>query len=173
VVATAPALGLDRAALTGQQYRRVREVVAKRRTGGLSVVDVTMCPMSRARLGSVLIDTDDPAGLAAFYSELLSWPIGDADDESVSLTGPDGVDVDFQLVINHRPPSWPGPEVPQQMHLDFYVDDLAAAVSRAEELGARRAGVSPGKYFVTLVDPSGHPFCLCLEFDRRNPALPS
>jgi catechol 2,3-dioxygenase-like lactoylglutathione lyase family enzyme len=125
--------------------------------------------MSVGRLGSVVVDTDEPARLATFYSDLLGWPIGEAEDDSAWVVGPDGVDIDFQLMINHRPPSWPGPEVPQQMHLDFYVDDLASAVSRAEELGARRAGVNPGKHFVTLLDPSGHPFCLCLSLDRRGP----
>ncbi|WUD27006.1 hypothetical protein OG205_08425 [Lentzea sp. NBC_00516] len=37
----------------------------------------------------------------------------------------------FQRVDDYSPPSWPGQEHPQQMHLD-----------------------------VTVTDPAGHPFCL-------------
>jgi predicted enzyme related to lactoylglutathione lyase len=124
-------------------------------------------------VGLVVIDTDDPAGLAAFYAQLLGWSPdesdeSESDEEWASLVGPGEVVLGFQLAINHRPPSWPRPDVPQQMHLDFYVDDLPAAVHRATELGARRAGVGPGKNFVTLLDPSGHPFCLCLAPERRS-----
>ena len=38
------------------------------------------------------------------------------------------------------------------MHVDFQVGDLDAAVADAVALGAR-----------LLIDPAGHPFCLCLD----------
>ena len=120
-----------------------------------------------ARFGLAVIDTDDPASLAAFYADLLGWPVDDSEDHWVTLVGPDSVELGFQLAVNHRPPTWPRSDIPQQMHLDFYVDDLVVAVSHAERLGARPAGVSRGKYFVTLIDPSGHPFCLCLAPEKR------
>ena len=39
-----------------------------------------------------------------------------------------------------------------QVHLDFEVDDLAAAAAVAEEAGARLVNA--------YTDPAGHPFCL-------------
>jgi predicted enzyme related to lactoylglutathione lyase len=160
----------------------------------VSVVDVTMIGMNdraeltsdpvgtgessgmrdtsvAARLGIAVIDTDDPLELAAFYHELLGWPYDEADEEWVCIVGPGGVELGFQMAINHRPPTWPRPEVPQQLHLDFHVDDLAAAIDRAVQLGARPAGVNPGRTFVTLIDPSGHPFCLCLAPELREAPL--
>jgi len=120
-----------------------------------------------ARLWVAAIDTDDPAGLAQFYAEVLGWEVADSDDTSVTVVWPDFAELSFQFAINHRPPSWPDPEIPQQLHLDFGVADLSASVERAERLGARRAGVPAGRTFVTLVDPSGHPFCLCLDPSKR------
>ena len=49
------------------------------------------------------------------------------------------------------------------MHLDFTVSDLNKAVRRAQSLGAAMAGeqYNPGQW-ITMLDPAGHPFCLCL-----------
>jgi catechol 2,3-dioxygenase-like lactoylglutathione lyase family enzyme len=145
------------------------------------VVDVTMSGMSEgvgpvsgdatARLGQAVIDTDDPARLAEFYRRLLGWTYDHQGEDWTCIVGPGGIELAFQLAINHRPPTWPGPEVPQQMHLDFYVDDLAAATARAIDLGAREAGVDAGRTYITLLDPSGHPFCLCLAPELRDAHL--
>ena len=70
----------------------------------------------------------------------------------------------FQLALNHRPPSWPDNTVPQQFHLDLDVPkaDLAAAVAYVQSVGATMADNSASaESFVVLLDPSGHPFCLC------------
>lgn len=48
------------------------------------------------------------------------------------------------------------------MHFDFQVDDVAAAVGKAEALGAVKTEAQfGGNLFVTMLDPAGHPFCLC------------
>jgi glyoxalase superfamily protein len=62
----------------------------------------------------------------------------------------------------YRPPTWPDSEVAKQIHLDLAVDDLDAAEAEATRLGARRAETqpTPNKWRVML-DPAGHPFCLC------------
>ena len=43
--------------------------------------------------------------------------------------------VAFQLTVNHRPPTWPEPDVRQQMDLDVMVDDLEAADAAVVALG--------------------------------------
>jgi glyoxalase superfamily protein len=68
----------------------------------------------------------------------------------------------FQLETEHQPPTWPTRADTQQMqlHLDIGVDDLEAAVSRAEALGARQAEEQPQELVRVMHDPAGHVFCL-------------
>jgi hypothetical protein len=49
------------------------------------------------------------------------------------------------------------------MHLDIEVGDLEAAVADAVALGARVADFQPQDNVRVLLDPAGHPFCLCLD----------
>ena len=119
-------------------------------------------PAVSIRFDVVALDTPDPAGLASFYSRLLGWPVRRADDDWYEVSAGSGPVLAFQLAPDHRPPTWPDPTVPQQVHLDFAVNDLPAASAYAESVGARRLsepGVRTG--FVVFLDPSGHPFCLC------------
>lgn len=125
-------------------------------------------PPRATRIWSVVVDTDDPQRLAEFYAQVLGWSVTDAGDTWANVTGPDGgAELSFQMAINHRPPTWPASEIPQQLHIDFAVPDLADAVARARGLGARHSGVPDSPTFVTLIDPSGHPFCLCLAPECR------
>jgi hypothetical protein len=61
----------------------------------------------------------------------------------------------FQRAPGHRPPTWPDPAVPQQIHLDVMVDDGPAAAAAVLALGATAL---PGTG--VFADPAGHPFCL-------------
>lgn len=55
--------------------------------------------------------------------------------------------------------------MPQQLHLDFAVDDLDEAEARLLKLGAAKPDFQPGGgQWRVLTDPAGHPFCL-----TRNP----
>jgi predicted enzyme related to lactoylglutathione lyase len=112
---------------------------------------------------AVVLDTDDPSGMAEFYTALLGWRVVWADEEWVTIRGSGDVTIAFQLVLNYRPPSWGADEVPQQFHFDFGVRDLPAAAAYAESIGARpvRRPVEAGGFRVFL-DPSGHPFCLTM-----------
>ena len=117
----------------------------------------------------LVLDTDDPSGLAMFYRDLLGWTVDELEEEWACLVGPGGAELGFQISIGYRPPTYPAPDVPQQMHVDFYVDDLDGAIARAQALGAGSAGVRRGLNFITLLDPSGHPFCLCRSPELRDP----
>ncbi|HEU5486335.1 MAG TPA: VOC family protein [Microlunatus sp.] len=116
--------------------------------------------------GDVVLDTDDPPRLAEFYAELLGWGIIRRDDDWWSIHNAErsGPKMSFQLALDHRPPSWPDNTVPQQFHLDLDVPraDLSRSVAYAQSLGATMADNSRSEEtFVVLLDPSGHPFCLC------------
>ena len=51
------------------------------------------------------------------------------------------------------------------MHFDFQVADLDLAVAEAVALGATVADDQPNEHVRVLLDPAGHPFCVCLDTD--------
>jgi catechol 2,3-dioxygenase-like lactoylglutathione lyase family enzyme len=108
------------------------------------------------RLHHVVLDCPNPAGLAAFYSELLGQPVTyQSDDWVVVAADESSSGLAFQLAPGHRRPTWPDPEVPQQFHLDIMVEDVAASGPAVLRLGAVKLD-GEGVY----ADPAGHPFCL-------------
>ncbi len=105
----------------------------------------------------VVIDCPDPAALAAFYSELLGLPITCQSKDWVVIAENDTTSgFAFQRAPDHRPPAWPDPARPQQVHLDVMVDNLGSAESHVLALGATR--LQHGEH--VYADPAGHPFCL-------------
>ncbi len=107
------------------------------------------------RLHHVILDCPDPVALATFYSRLLGQPITYSDGEFAVVSASDRTSgLAFQLAPDHRSPTWPDPAVPQQIHLDVMVDDVAAARPVVLALGATALA---GDVFA---DPAGHPFCL-------------
>ena len=113
--------------------------------------------MPIGRLHHVIVDCPDPYALATFYSRLLGDPITYADDDFVVVARNDRTSgLAFQRAPGGRPPTWPDPAVPQQIHLDVMVDDLDAADRAVQAAGARLLDAD-GHVFA---DPAGHPFCL-------------
>lgn len=112
------------------------------------------------RLSSVAINCPDATELAAFYADITGGKVTFADPSWATVNGPGGR-IDFQTVPDHTPPTWPEPTSPVQMHLDFYVDDLAATEARVLAAGATRYEVQPNPdHCIVFADPAGHPFCL-------------
>jgi len=109
------------------------------------------------------IDCADPAALATFYQALGGGEITYSSPEYASVTLEGGTVLYFQGIAHHTRPTWPEGPVPQQYHLDFYVDDLDKAEAQLRELGAGRPEVQPGDRWRVLTDPDGHPFCICLR----------
>jgi hypothetical protein len=71
-----------------------------------------------------------------------------------------------ETLEDYIPPIWPEEKDKQQkqMHFDFQVPDVESAVEYAISLGATKAGLQfGGSEFVTMIDPSEHPFCLCSQ----------
>ncbi len=112
------------------------------------------------------IEAPDPAALARFYSTLLGWPIGHEEPGTSILAAPEGsIYVVFQQASDYERPVWPtepGRQRPM-MHFDFQVGDLDAAVAEALALGAALAEHPSQPNIRVLIDPAGHPFCLCRD----------
>ena len=111
-----------------------------------------------AEFRSVVLDTPDVKGLAAFYREVAGVTVAFTDDDWVTTTTPEGWRIAFQLAPDLQPARWPDQAYPQQFHLDIQVPDREAAVEAALKAGATPLG--GGETWTTLADPSGHPFDL-------------
>jgi hypothetical protein len=124
--------------------------------------------MTTVRWSLVALDCPDPVALARFYSNLTGLeiePLGEWHEEDISwlqLLNDSHPTIAFQRVANYVAPTWPEGPLPQQLHLDFDVEDLDAGEAHALSLGATKAPVQPGTSFRVYLDPVGHPFCLVL-----------
>lgn len=115
-------------------------------------------------LGNLSIDCKDAVKLRDFYENLLGWE-PDMIQQFPVLRSSTGLMLLFnEADFDYIRPVWPE-EVgcqQKQMHFDFHVDDVLDAVSQAEKLGAKKAKAQyGGKNYITMLDPEGHPFCLC------------
>jgi hypothetical protein len=121
------------------------------------------------KLQSVVLDCLQPAELAKFYASLLDGEIVFDIEHFITLAIPgETFSLSFQLDEDYTPPVWPDSPKDQMkmLHLDFSVKDMDAAVQFALSLGATKPLVQYwqsdyGPQWVTLLDPAGHPFCLC------------
>lgn len=122
-----------------------------------------MAPVARMR--TLVLDCPDPRVLAEFYRGLVGGEVTFEDDDWVMLRDGDRVFLAFQRVEDHRPPTWPSPDRPAQLHLDLTVEDVDRAEREVLALGATRTPDQPGakENWRVFLDPAGHPFCLCWD----------
>jgi catechol 2,3-dioxygenase-like lactoylglutathione lyase family enzyme len=116
-------------------------------------------------LSGIVLDSEDPKELAAFYQRLLGWAVVQDEPGWVKLGAPDGgPGLSFQEDQGYVRPVWPaGPGDPQmKIHLDIRVADLEQACAHAEKAGATMAEFQPQDDVRVFLDPAGHPFCLFL-----------
>jgi uncharacterized protein len=96
----------------------------------------------------------DAATLKSFYGELFDWPLEEAEIPGYFFARPDGEE-GLQGGIGADPSGGPG-------HVTFYVqvDDLQAALDKAELLGGRTvmpvSEIPNGPTIALLADPEGH-----------------
>jgi catechol 2,3-dioxygenase-like lactoylglutathione lyase family enzyme len=126
----------------------------------------------RSRTGGMwwgtAIECLDPVALARFYSELLGLPVVQEEaTTAIVACSPQGPFLVFQHAPDYVAPVWPpvAGEQRAMMHFDFQVGDLDGAVGEALALDATLATFQPQPNVRVLVDPAGHPFCLCLDED--------
>ncbi|MBL0885110.1 VOC family protein [Myceligenerans indicum] len=130
------------------------------------------------RIRQIVFDTTDVRALAEFYRKLFGLtyrpgdeapPPGEPDPRGhdwLVLRSEDGVSLAFQQVDRLPRPTWPEPDVPQQLHLDTTVRDaaaLGAARDHALALGATQLldrSEDPDEPLYVFADPMGHPFCI-------------
>ena len=128
------------------------------------------------KMSGPCINAPDVAELTQFYAALLGWEIeaqagprpGRPPGWGWSRLRPadESTKIEIQFEEHHIRPVWPGAAAEQgmQMHLDIWVEDLAAGVAWATACGATEAEHQPRNRDPTrlriMLDPAGHPFCL-------------
>lgn len=117
------------------------------------------------RFQVVVFDAADLAAVSRFWAGVLSGSV-DAEDDWHMVMDRDGVPrIGVQFAPDHVPPEWPGGAQQQQLHLDLWVSDFAAAHDEVMGLGAKLLQAAPDltvdEGFQVYADPAGHPFCLC------------
>ncbi|GAB3167969.1 VOC family protein [Myceligenerans halotolerans] len=133
------------------------------------------------RIRQVVLDTTDARALAEFYRKLLGLtyrpgdeapPPGEPDPKGrdwLVLRNGAGVPLAFQQVDVLPRSTWPAPDVPQQLHLDTTVPDVATlneVRDHALALGATQLNdrsEDPVEPLYVFADPMGHPFCVFVE----------
>ncbi len=125
----------------------------------------------------VAFDTADLEAESSFWAGVLGGEVEREDDwHRIIVDGEPRVGV--QYAPDHVPPDWPHGSPPQQVHLDLWVEDFAAAHEHVVALGARvlqpARGSTEGDDWQVYADPAGHPFCLCfLVGDAGHPGGPT
>ncbi len=118
------------------------------------------------RIGNLSIDCKDTVAQCDFYASLLGWNKGKMYNCPAVISDNGFVILFMECDFEYIPPVWPEENGQQQkhIHLDLQVNDLHSAVVQAESLGAKKAESQfGGAHFITMIDPEGHPFCLCAK----------
>ena len=112
-------------------------------------------------LAAVIVDCRDASPMLAFYQAACGGKIVRRDDDLTWLKV-GGVRVIFREVEDYQAPTWPSSDIPMQVHLDFFADDLDETETLLRELGATTPDHQPhrGDGLVIMLDPAGHPFCI-------------
>jgi hypothetical protein len=114
----------------------------------------------------VVLDSDNADELSMFYERLLGWTRFKGEEfitlANVEQNGPPTW-ITFQQVEDYTPPVWPAtPDRQQQMeHLDFHVENMEEGVNYALSCGATRSEIQLEDDLRVMLDPAGHPFCIC------------
>lgn len=111
-------------------------------------------------MGAVSFDCDDPHSLADFWAAVVNGEVAFRSDTFDAVKA-GSMWLTAIKVDHYQAPTWPGDEMPKQMHLDLAVSDLAAAEREVLALGATKATTQPApETYRVFLDPAGHPFCL-------------
>jgi predicted enzyme related to lactoylglutathione lyase len=109
---------------------------------------------TQLNIKDIMIDCDDPEGLASFWAALLGRPIAARIGPYVWLEREkNGLGLGFQQVTAPRVGK-------NRVHLDLASADPAAEQQRVESLGGRRLEGYEAGGFLVMADPEGNEFCI-------------
>lgn len=118
------------------------------------------------KLCSIVLDSEDFNALAKFYVQLLGGELLESTEYYATVSIPNShLKLYFQYAEGYTPPTWPEESGKQQqmLHLDFITDHVEKAVEHALLCGATIASAQYMEESRVMIDPAGHPFCICNE----------
>ena len=130
----------------------------------LCVLDPRPYNVGTGAVSAIIVQAQDPAKLAEWWTEVAGWQVVERSDRWVDLRAPDG----RGPLMGFVPVAGPA-AVKNRLHLDvapYAEDDQAAEVERVVAHGARRAEVGQSgetRYTVNwtvLADPEDNVFCI-------------
>jgi predicted enzyme related to lactoylglutathione lyase len=118
---------------------------------------------------SVVLDSVDPASVAAFWQEALGYRLaGDLGAFLVLVPAGHAPGTGEPVVILQRVPEEPVGK--NRVHVDLHPADAETHIARLEALGARRIGPritellqSEGVWWQQMADPQGLVFCVVAD----------
>ena len=114
----------------------------------------------------VIVDSRDPDRITPFWCALLGVEVLENRNggQYVSLQPAPCLPGSMMLVFQRVPETKTGKN---RVHVDMFVEDLAAETARVEELGGRwtePGTVNDGGWLSrVMVDPEGNEFCICVK----------
>jgi predicted enzyme related to lactoylglutathione lyase len=112
-------------------------------------------------LTEIVVDCQDPSGLARFWAAVLDWPVTDDARGYCWLSSTGDYSSPHPLLV-FVPVAEPK-TVNNRLHIDVNPSgcDQAEELDRLLGLGARRVDVGQGDVpWIVLADPEGNEFCL-------------
>lgn len=110
-----------------------------------------------------VLDAADIEATASFWAGVYGGEVVRTDADWYWVRVGEDYPMAIQLAPDHVSPRWP--EGQQQVHLDFFVDELSVEHERVMALGAEllqaAEDLEAPSGFQVYADPAGHPFCLC------------
>lgn len=112
---------------------------------------------SSVQINAVIVDADDPDGLARFWGGVLGREVAGRTGPYVWLAREGG------LVVGFQQSGGPRPEGKNRVHLDVSAPDPLAEQRRIEALGGRRLHAYDDGGFLVMADPEGNEFCVLAD----------
>jgi predicted enzyme related to lactoylglutathione lyase len=112
------------------------------------------------KLASLTWDSQDPARLAAFWTDALDWRIAQLGSERLTVTPTDPTDFTFTFAASSEEKVGAN-----RIHLDLSshsIDDQHETAARLISIGASEVniGQEPDAPHIVLADPDGNEFCV-------------
>jgi hypothetical protein len=110
----------------------------------------------------VVFDAADLHAESAFWAAVMEGHVFEDETFHSVVDSAGEWRIGVQLAPQHTPPDWPD-GAPQQVHVDFHVEDPVGAHKQVMSLGARLLrpdDLNSEEGHQVYADPAGHPFCI-------------
>ena len=123
------------------------------------------------RIQCIVVDSVEPAPLAAFWASALGWRVTFENELESVVEPPEGSgleDVVPDLLFVRNPDQ---KQYKNRLHLDLRPKDQVSEVDRLIGLGAKRADIGQENVrWVVMSDPEGNEFCVLPPLPSDTPA---